>query len=742
MSKFLRMIILLALISTFFLPTSQTLAESGVQPLALENQSSPFENINAPQDAKAVAWYDGRIVYSTITNCVSIIQGFPYQEYGMGTFVGFTADPNAAQPGPGQIYYAHVYIAGLGNACSGQRAYLDIQLPANTSLAISGSTPVKCFAGGVPISPPSDCPQSLPASPYHPGAYSIFSTDAAHNYTWPVPQGGTWEFHIPLVSSTVLTNSTFQANVLAMDGNDNPWLRPQVGVYVFSNSPSVLYPSPSTTINPGPPATYLSKAWLYTFGLGGTAYFELGSNASTFTLFSDTAVVPAGGTAWELTSDWTPYVLAANTTYYWRLHFVGSNAQTYTGVVQSFTTPPDGQAVVGTGTAGSCTGATFAAALATPGLKEVSFNCGSLPTTIMLTSAATISSNITIDGKNLITLSGNNTYRHFNLQTGASLLLKNITLSNGNVTGCGGAVNVQTGASLETNYATFKNNTANGNGGALCVASGGFATLNNSLLSSNVATGSGGAVYNQGITDIRWSDVSNNTAQVSGGGVWNSYILDFSFSLAANNSLPANGTSSGGGFYTSYGLSILTSTVTGNSAANGAGIFSQVNSADIVNTFLRNVTIAGNTASNAGAAGGLESLGNKPSMVRNTLVANNTPGNCSTNPARLITSEGNNLESANLCLFNQPTDKINSNPKLGVLSLNGGFNRTIPLLPASPAIDAAENSYCGQWDQRGFYGTVDDILLRQVDGDGNGVAVCDIGAFEYFPQLFLPVIRR
>ena len=163
MSKFVRLILLFALVLALFAPTSQTRAESGVQPLTLEDQLSPFENINAPQDIKAAAWYDGRIVYSTITNCVSIIQGFPYTEYGMGTYVGFAADPNAAQPGPGQVYYAHVVIAGLGNACSGQRAYLDIQLPTNTSLAISASNPVKCFAGGSPITP-SDCPQTLPLS--------------------------------------------------------------------------------------------------------------------------------------------------------------------------------------------------------------------------------------------------------------------------------------------------------------------------------------------------------------------------------------------------------------------------------------------------------------------------------------------------------------------------------------------------------------------------------------------------
>ena len=548
--------------------------------------------------------------------------------------------------------------------------------------------------------------------------------------------------HTPGISSTVLTNSTFQANVWALDGNSSPWLHPQVGVYVFSNMPSVIYPSPSTVITPGPPATYLSKAWLYAFGLGGTAYFELGANSSSFSLFSDTATVPAGGTAWELTSDWTPYSLAANTTYYWRLRFAASNGQTYVGVAQSFTTPPDGQAVVGTGTAGSCTGTAFAAALATPGLKEVSFNCGSLPTTIILTSTAAISSTVTMDGKNLVTLNGNNTYRHFNLQSGANLVLKNITLSNGYVSGCGGSVNVQSGVNLELDYVTLKNNSAGGNGGALCVASGGYAAVYHSLLTGNSASGSGGALYNQGLTEFRFSDVSGNSAQVSGGGLWNSYLLYFDFSLAANNSLPANGTSSGGGVYTNYGFSASTSTIANNSASNGGGVFSQITTPDNTQTYLTGVTLANNSASNAGGAGGLESVGSRYTIVRNTLVAGNTPGNCGTNPARLITSMGYNLDSGNQYLFTAAGDKVNTNPRMGSLSFNGGSSRTIPLYGGSPAIDAADNVYCGMWDQRGFSGSVNDILSRNVDGNGDGVLTCDIGAFEYYPQVFLPMVRR
>jgi len=116
---------------------------------------------NTPNVPNSFAWYEGLSQYSYITNCASIIQGFPYQEKGVGTYVGFLADPNAGQPAPNTTYYVHVVIAGLGNSCSGMRAYLDIALPANTSLAIDASNHVYCFYDGVQISPASDCPQSL-----------------------------------------------------------------------------------------------------------------------------------------------------------------------------------------------------------------------------------------------------------------------------------------------------------------------------------------------------------------------------------------------------------------------------------------------------------------------------------------------------------------------------------------------------------------------------------------------------
>ncbi len=189
-----------------------------------------------PREALAqqtsASWYDGAIQYSVITNCVSIIQGYPYSEYGVGTYVSYLANPNAYQPRPNLPYYIHVIVYGIGNPCSGTRVYIDIELPSNTVLAIDNIHPIYCFHDANSFSG-SDCPQSLPASSLNNGAYAILSSDAANNYTWPVAQGHNFEFQIPVKSSTALTNSPFRANTWMIDGNSNSWLHPQQGLYVF-----------------------------------------------------------------------------------------------------------------------------------------------------------------------------------------------------------------------------------------------------------------------------------------------------------------------------------------------------------------------------------------------------------------------------------------------------------------------------------------------------------------------------
>lgn len=736
-----RALVMIGIFIGVLLPGQAVTAQVGSEPYnplqSTENQPSITPNA----ELQAAAWYDGSILYSQITNCVSIIQGAPYSEAGVGVYVGFAADPNLARPAPGQVYYLHVVAYGLGNACSGQRVWVDFSLPPNTSLAVSPANPVYCFAGGMAN---SYCPQSLQSSPYNPGAISIPSNDSAHAYTWPLPQGGNWEFQIPVISSTTLTASPFQAHVLALDGNSSPWLRPVVGVYVFSGNPVILYPTPSTTITGTITPAYKSNALLYNFSYSGTVTFDLGLTTSYG--FTDSGPITTAYPAYEVWTDWAGFAFQPNTTYHWRMRFQTSGGSWTYGADQTFTTPALGKITVGTGTSASCTGAAFDTALATGGVKEIIFNCGSSPVNVTFSGVRTISGPLKIDGGNKVTLSAAPNSRHFDISGTGNLSLSNIALTGGRGSVCGGSIKIASGGWLTGSRLQFTNNQTTGNGGALCVESGGNADLSYALFKNNSAGGSGGAAYNQGILGLMWSDVSNNTAQINGGGLWNSYILDVFLSLIADNGVPtgavARGTHEGGGIYNISDASVRVSTVTGNTAYYAAGIYSNNATA-----WLIGATLAGNSA--AGGIGGLESKGSGGSQIRNSIIANNLPDNCGTGYTKTISSNGNNLESSNQCNLGAAGDKVNTNPRLLALKWNGGFSRTMALQSGSPAIDAADNVYCGYYDQRGFSGPPSsEIVSRNVDGDANGSIICDMGAFEFHPeidnqtQIFLPLIKR
>ncbi len=136
---------------------------------------------------------------------------------------------------------------------------------------------------------------------------------------------------------------------------------------------------------------------------------------------------------------------------------------------------------------------------------------------------------------------------------------------------------------------------------------------------------------------------------------------------------------------------------------------------------LRHVTVNGNEATDGGGLFSSETL-----TVQATIVANSTGPNCG---GEGILSLGFNLEDAADCPFTAQGDQQDTDPQLEALADNGGPTRTHALAFGSPAVDAVDAEACPppEADQRG--------VERPLDGDGDddGTALCDVGAYELAP---------
>jgi predicted outer membrane repeat protein len=283
---------------------------------------------------------------------------------------------------------------------------------------------------------------------------------------------------------------------------------------------------------------------------------------------------------------------------------------------------------------------------------------------------------------------------------GGGIFALNVTLSGCTVSGNtthglgGGGINAFT--SLTLNNSTVSGNSSAGFTG---VDSGGggistpTATLTNSTVSGNYSAGSGGGIRATTAT-LTNCTVSGNVA-LSGSGVFTSTANLTNCTISGNSAII-----DGGGIYISTGATFLNCTIVENIADNGGGIFRAPAATQAV-------------------------------LVRNTLIALNIGVGPDVNGT--FVSQGNNLigigdggagftNGSNGDLVGTSIDPID--PKIGALALNGGRTKTHALLAGSPAIDKGNNAGAPATDQRGAG------FPRKKDGDGNGSAIADIGAFE------------
>ena len=280
-----------------------------------------------------------------------------------------------------------------------------------------------------------------------------------------------------------------------------------------------------------------------------------------------------------------------------------------------------------------------------PGLSGVILNT-TAPTGLGIVAAL----NIVGPGARVITISGNNVARVFNVTSGTANIvnISGLTIANGHINDSGGGI--FNSANLTLRDCAVLNNSGGSGGGAV---NGATMHVTNCTFAGNQSTGNGGALRNVGDLVVTNSTFNNNTAVSSGA------IASF-----VSNGQPA------------LTLNVI------------------------------NCSISGNTASDPtnGTGGGILNGNLSTATVSNTIVAKNT-ATTGTDVSGPFTSGGHNL----IRIATGSTGFINGNngDQVGIsaglddiLKNNGGPTDTMALLSGSTAINNGGAS-ASSTDQRG-----------------------------------------
>ena len=264
---------------------------------------------------------------------------------------------------------------------------------------------------------------------------------------------------------------------------------------------------------------------------------------------------------------------------------------------------------------------------------------------------------------------------------------------------------------LTVNNCNVTGNAAYYSGGGIYVA-GYYSklTANNSTISNNTANYSGGGVATtaSAIT-ISQSSVTGNSAS-GGAGIFvhndNSNMLTVTAStVSGNNATDTYRYSGGGGVYARHvSATISDSTIANNTAGVGGGFVSHISGGNYYSSLLNNSTVSGNSAN---YGGGIVQTYSGPIAVSNSAIGANTAGM----DADAGTPSGGSIAAAfsligdtgGATITDNGGNLLNTAPQLGALANNGGPTQTMLPLAGSPLIDAGDPAFSGlSTDQRGY----------------------------------------
>jgi hypothetical protein len=315
---------------------------------------------------------------------------------------------------------------------------------------------------------------------------------------------------------------------------------------------------------------------------------------------------------------------------------------------------------------------------------------------------------LTIDANN-----GGTAFDHYSSGAGVGTLsIQGLSITNGYYSGAGGGA-IWANGNISLTDVSVTNSSADGkyaNGGG--VYTRGNLTLSNSTISGNRITstyynGTGGGAYAAGDVTITDSTISGNIAE--------STDVGYGYGV-------------GGGIFAAGNTTIVGSTVSGNQASYGGGLANVTdgttftasnstisgNTADLAGggmfvfskTSLRNSTITQNTAYDGAGVIDLHYAYEGPADLQSTIIFGNSAtgsgGNYDADFGMFedsVTGANNLIGAANGVSL--PADTLNADPLLGPLASNGGPTQTHMPGTGSPVIDAGNNNAALDTDQRG-----------------------------------------